>query len=130
MYTDEERHIEWQVKVFTFSVEYFGVGPKVLWINTKNRKCPKKVTEFQTEVTPETFGQENQFWYFWNAGACSHLATEQLFENKFVTQDGGQSKKGKELSEVFVRIVLSLLLLGLRSYLIILILSFAIGYSS
>ena len=33
-------------------------------------KCPNKVPDFQIEVTPEIFGLENQFWYFWKAEAC------------------------------------------------------------
>ena len=38
------------------------------------KACPKKVTQFSFEITPEIFGLGNQLKYFWNAATYSYLA--------------------------------------------------------
>ena len=45
---------------------------------------PKKVTEFY-EISPDIFGQENQFKYFCGAGKCSYLTGKKIFDT---FQDG------------------------------------------
>ena len=35
--------------------------------------CPKNMTEFRIEITPEIFDPENQLGYFWEAGTSSYF---------------------------------------------------------
>ena len=55
--------------------------------------CPNKSDRDLIEITPEIFGLENQFSYFWKAETCSYLARLQFVKNELASQDGTQLKK-------------------------------------